>query len=75
MTTDRELNALMAEAAQRATERALAAGYGRSHRVTKASALAAALEVQRRERPEGGTAVPLIADPAKDRLEREEEPF
>lgn len=66
---DRELFALMADAARRATEACLAKGYSRGDKVTGDSARAAAEEVYRRERPEDWApppAAPVVHEPVED---------
>ncbi len=74
---DVELGRLMAEAARRATDAAIAAGHGRGDKITRDSAYAAALEVHRAHRPEDFYAAPVVHDeiraddPVKDRIDRE----
>lgn len=77
---DADLSRLMSEAARKATEAAIAAGYGRGDKVTKDSAFAAAEEVYRRERPEDWAPKPAEPvtlpetppdDPMKARIDRD----
>lgn len=63
---DSELSRLMSEAARLATNACLEKGYGRSDKVTRDSARAAAEEVYRRERPEDWAAKPVAHKPVED---------
>lgn len=63
---DSELSRLMSEAARAATDACLEKGYGRSDKVTRDSARAAAEEVYRRERPDDWVAKPVEHNPVEE---------
>jgi hypothetical protein len=64
--TDRELFDAMWQASWKATEAAVAAGYGRGSQVVKDSAYHAAQEVYARERPDEAPAPRAWSQPALD---------